>query len=542
MPTEPLITETEVNDLASVIQLSPHQKDTQVVPARLNSEDEPLISLDELYEQTGKEEINKIVQGFERLIKNNKLNPETGRLLKLSGTENWTPGYDRRNAIIGKEGVFSAIKDAIVYVVQAIIKFIKGICNWIVDRFKVLFGLSRSAKETEHLIARTTELKKNTTELLKSVSNEVNFDPIKFYSSLPDGMTDTDHLVFMKSRYQDNKNVIEDMKELVPQIDEIKKKLNSLSNDMGKAKQRYDREINALKKKAGNKNSPLTPADVFSFNAYITQEIWVTLDLGKIYDAVSEISEKILKLNVEGLGISGGVNPEALQKSGIPAGQSEKMASLKEIQNRLSSGLEKIKMNINPLVVSQVQSVRPNIEKTILSLANTQFDNNFIRSLSDFISKDDPEVIRKIVDINEMTIKDPAVAEIGGNYISFSNRMGDYSSAINLLITSFNMIQNNYNGIIRWYYKTEGLICRYISRDVVAIVKYIDENLSEEEKKKLLNEKEIPTHVISMIDDFEAKYPGINLTEEIGNTVNILRKVDEVNKPLSKWLNFFGLK
>lgn len=511
-----LITDKDVEDIGAVVQLPPHANQTQLVAQSVNSEGDPLVSLDELYEKTGQESIDKICYGLRRLVKENKLDKQTALAIKMTGTESWAPGLSRINAVKGSEGFFTKLKDGIVYIVKAIIRFITGICNWIIDKFKVLFGFGKTSKEVEFLEKNSEEINNRMTSLYTATGRGVKFD-MDLVKTLPSGYTDKEILGLYKNRMDNNADAIKRMEEAIPDIQNCLKSINELDRSIPQARKRYKRAMETLRRQIKS-SGRVVEADLYEFSMIINEETFITLDTTNYFNSLAQLADKLFSIEVKDLGVNNSINT---------------------LNEKLKANIEKVKVTVDTESANIIDTEKKNLVPILVGLGDMKVPNNIVKDLKSFIEEDDAKIIDTIAE-HGVAMETPLYSTLPQIYTTFCHRISEVTNSVNTSVNILTQILANYISITKWYYRTKVLIEAYYVRDLEEILKAHREHLTEDEKKALTDDNGNPKQLLDLVDAFERTY-GADLTSALSNSSKILLEIDQIKKPIKNMMRQLGV-
>lgn len=302
MDAKTIVTQEEIDELGTVIQLKPHERSSQFTNVQTGDDGSELVSLDELYEKTGQESITNFIDGFLLLVTKNKLTKAQGQLAKIKGSENWVETADKFNARKGYEGFFSTIKDGFVNFIKMIIKFITGIVDWIIGLIGKLFGFGPTEKQTQFLVENSREIRAKTVNLIALLgAKEKVFDPKNYLSILPDNLTQKQQLALFKSKMDSNAEAIDKYAEALPIMQESKKAIDKMAKDGLRSQEVVDRAFKDLRTKFKSKR--VTAADILSLITTLENQIEFGLDLTKAHTELNKIYNAISGLELSDIDV-----------------------------------------------------------------------------------------------------------------------------------------------------------------------------------------------------------------------------------------------
>lgn len=504
---------TTEGTMSGVIQIGNFNSEVEPTIVARTSDDEPLVSLDELYE--GQEEINVVIDGICRLVKENRLAARPAALMGVKGTENWAPGWDVYNARIGKEGFFSAIKDGFIAIVKAIIKFIKDSGVWIYTKFMSLLGFEKTAKEQAVLVEKQTMIKNSVTSVLAGVGSKGNFDPNSFYHKLPENITHREGLVFIKNSLDSNEEAISKLSESIPELKKLLTIFGSLVNNVKTAKNIKDRAMDNLKRKF--KNNTLNEGDILELSSELTVQVPDRLNMLKLRDAL----EDLLKV---AYGISSNESDTNKKIAALTEEVKLRLEQTKSIVGTDSSNYTKAKLNsikINEEIV--------NLNKNNIDLHSAIKSSKSVKAVVDSL------VIQSDADfINDLVKIDPELQGLNVVYLEYSNIIKAFNKLLFESITLTQKLINSCTNIAQWHMRSTELVNMMLLSDIEEIKNYCKTKLTPEEYQAIVDGKDgIPFALQHIENAFAAKYPGVDILKTVSDYNALLFKnEDNLNSAL----------
>lgn len=517
--TTDLLSEEDVADIGSVIKLAPHARSSQFETVTKSSDGETLVSLDELYEKTGQESINQVVAGFKMARERNKLARAHGEALNIQGAENWVKFPDHLNMIRGGEGFFSTLKDGIVNFVKAIIRFIKGVYNWIAERFKRLFGFEKTMKEVQFLNDNTTEINAKVANLVKTLGGKAEYSPEELFNTLETGKESEIQLSVIKSRLDDNAATFKRIADSLPAFEEAMREIKRMGPAADKANRTYRKAFDDLKRKFKNKD--VNVADINTFVNVLEKETFESLDQNQLYSVMALLTKEFYGIEIKDLGIE---------------------KSLNAAREELKKNTETVRMKSDPAMAELAAKAARNLaanlnQKNGLGLSDYDIpvSANTLAKFSDMIGIKDAEFIKELSEYTASKLT-PGVDVLPQTYALFCTRVREYSENVELLLSTIQNVSKTYINLCQWYSRLSMLIANYVTGDAKKIMEANQANLSPEEYKDTLDPNGNLTLPIGMEKSFDKRYPGWNAREDISRIARDVQEVEQVAKPLNRFI------
>lgn len=517
--TTDLLSEEDITDIGSVIKLAPHSRSSQFETVTKSSDGQTLVSLDELYEKTGQESINRVVEGFKMAQERNKLARAHGEALNVQGAESWTKFPDQLNVVRGYEGFFTSLKDGIVTFVKAIIRFIKGVYNWIAERFKRLFGFEKTMKEVQFLNDNTVEVNAKVANLIRTLGGQAEYSPEELFNSLETGKESEIQLSIIKSRLDSNAETFKRIATSIPAFHEALGEIKRMGSAAEKANRTYRKAIDDLKRKFKNKD--VNVGDINTFVNVLEHETMNTLDQNQLHSVMALLTKEFYGIEIKDLGLD---------------------ASMAAAREELKKNTETVRMKSSP----EMAELAAEAARTLAARMNaknpsglTDYDipvsANTLSKFSDMIGIKDAEFIKEL-SIYVASKVTPGVDILPQTYAVFCTRIREYSENIELLLTTIQNVSKTYINICQWYSRLSLLLANYVSGDAKKIMEANEANLTPEEYKDTLDDKGNLTMPIGMEKSFDQRYPGWNMKEDISRIARDLQEVEQVSKPLNRFI------
>lgn len=514
--TTDILSDDDITEIGSVLKLAPHARSSQFENVQKSSEGETLISLDELYEKTGQESINTIVDGFKQLTKN-KLSRAHGLALNIKGAESWLPTPDRLNAIRGGEGFFSTLKDGIVTIVKAIIKFVSGIYNWIVERLRRLFGLDKTMKEVEFLNESSVELNSKTANLVNALGGSNVYSPEEFCNTLDTGAIPEQQLMVVRNRLLSQEETFKRIADSMPAFKEAIDMIGKFSDAADKASTRYHRASDDLRRKF--KNGTTSDGDLREFSYMMTNEIVNGLNHENLYNVIELLYKGFYDIEITGLGIDTSIN---------------------DARAKIKNALETVKLKLDPKGVSDLAAARRKLTEMLNKVGangKTKFDIRLkpetMKKFSEIPNQSDAEMFRDIA--AHLGGKVPSAELLPEQYVQLTTSIRDYVSTVELLLGVIKDIERTYMSITQWYSRLSTAMAVYVTGDAKKIAELKAAMLSPEEQERLKASGNDISNV-DMEESFDKRYPGWRAEEGTSRIMRSIQEVEQVAKPLNRFV------
>lgn len=503
MATSELVTTEDIDHLSTAIQLKPHQKDIEFTSVA-KTEDGDLVSLDELYEKTGQEAIEKIIAGAESLIKRNKLTREQGLLLKVAGAETWLELPDKMNVVKGGEGFISNFIDSFITIIKNIIKYIKGVCVWIYRRIMSFLGFSKTKEEKMFLYRREREAKKAIVELYKLLNIDVDYAKLlkdftsaradKKYINKTGYDVPKEFTLSIKNQNASAKGIIDSIPNVINLIQEFKTVSEKARSNIKIADSRYKKIMLDIR-------TAIQRGDIRVLNINDIKYLLANIAANYLNPTA------YLDLAITTYSSINNINPN------VGVGIADKLLFLQQ----------KLKANINTITVSYDEAVYNDIAKAAEEYMRVERPTNDV-----VVGKEAIKILNTIVDDKDADFISKVSTMAGDNklmaaYTSFANNIKTYTSAIN---ASYEMLQEAelvLQKTMDAHNKINMALTAILTKD---FEKLLDPSLEldEEKIKKLIGGDEPLFTFKNITTQFIEKYPDAKVPKIISTGVQAYMK------------------
>lgn len=512
---------TDTVKLGSVVQLSPHGETEKLTIIGKNDEGEDLVSLDDMYEVSGQESINIIIKNATAYFKHNKLSLSGMTALKISGCENFVPGYDRFNARKGGEGFLENIKNGFVTMVKAIMKWIKALIDWGVNKVKSLFGFAKTEKEISAAVQYSEHLNVLLHNyMVRSFGGTVGgklFNLDEFVKALPPAVTSKEAINLIKNRADSNKDAVERLTKASDKIKAAQEALMEGARKSRNVKSNYRRIVDQFARQV--KSNDLTEGDIVAFGDKLNDLVMIDLSVDKHLEMADKLIEDVYGIKIEGLGIEGG---------------------FKRANDVLKNMITQVKASVPEDELQTYKAAKDSYLKRIKSGDGWQITGDWLKELRDVVNDKDADLIK------EVSEKYPNSDMLLGSYLEFSQKISRYNESVNILAEVLQRIAATSSSITKWLGALSALGAAYAVGDVKTIlaahqehtpgtpdnVFFTQNSSGEPEHARLLpNEMKILNHY----------YPGLNIQEEILEYTRAASELPEIKKIVNNALRDFGV-
>lgn len=506
--------------LSSVIQLSPHGESEKITVLAKTDEGEDLISLDDLYETTGQEALKVVHRSSKEFFKKNRLHRESFSALKIAGTENFLPVYDKHNSRLGGESFLSRLKEGFVAIIKAIRKWLSAIIDWALTKLKSLFGFNKTEKEIaaaeQHMEKLKPLLRNFMIRAFGGTPEAVSFNLEEFMATLPKGVTGKEAMTIIKNRAQSTGDIVNAMNKASADIDKAYALLIEGSQKSRNVKNNYVRITNNFRNIV--KSHKVTEADVINFTSELDKLVMENLDPTKFADMAKKLVEQIYDVEIKDLGVQ---------------------TTFKAISETLKNNLEQTKQAISEDHVQIYQELQKSYIKRINENEYHRITGFDYSNLKDAVDDKFAEVLDSVVSMY------PEHSGLIGSYMEFSNAITNFNESVNLISDVLQRCAITTASISKWITSLQTLGMAYVTQDAEKIILAHQEATPGYENEFFSKNSDGSLNLPRLLPDdtkvLKAYYPGFDLKQEAVDTVRILRELPQVKTPINNLLKELGL-
>ncbi|WNV45847.1 hypothetical protein [Aeromonas phage AerS_266] len=506
--------------LSSVIQLSPHGESEKVTVLSKTEEGEDLISLDDLYENTGQESLKVIQRSAKEFFGKGRLHRDSFSALKISGTESFLPIYDKHNARMGGESFVSRLKEGFVAIIKAVRKWLGAVIDWAIVKLKSLFGFSKTEKEIaaaeQHMEKLKPLLRNFMIRAFGGTQEAVSFNLEEFMETLPQGVTGKEVMTIVKNRAQSAGDVVNAMNKASADIEKAYQLLIEGSQKARNVKNNYVRITDNFKRIVKSKN--VTEADVINFTSELDKLVVENLDPTKYAEMAKRLVEQIYDIEIKDLGVE---------------------TSFKNISDLLKTNLEQTKQAISEDHIALYKE----LQKSYIKRVN---ENEYHRITGfDYANLKDAVDDKFAVLLDSVVQMYPEHVGLIGSYMAFSNAITNFNESVNLISEVLQRCAVTTASVSKWITSLQTLGMAYVAQDVEKIIQAHQETTPGHEDEFFSKNSDGSLNLPRLLPDdtkvLKAYYPGLDLKQEAIDTVRILRELPQVKTPINNLLKELGL-
>lgn len=235
----------------------------------------------------------KMVSGIEHYVTTGNMDATTALYLGVKTNFNkLDPLSSSYNSRYGGEGFFSSALDMLEKGILTIIRFIKKILIWCVDKVKQFFGFAPSDRQAAIINDAMPAFKAEMASYFTALGFPVNLLSIdRYLDSLPADKRRIAQVTYLTTKVNDDQQYFENFGLIPPLIQKTLKTIGDCARKAKERKQRFSRSLDQLVNKAKNKQVNLND-DAENLIEQMSQVIQA-LDYKSIIPALNELSQFI---------------------------------------------------------------------------------------------------------------------------------------------------------------------------------------------------------------------------------------------------------
>lgn len=392
--------------------------------------EEQLIDLDEVYEETEQDTIKEMYAGYEEFL-SGIVRKETALLMGCEDF-NLDPYPSEHNARVGNEGFLTTIFEGFRKFIEAIIRYVKSIVDWIIGLVRKVFGFQKTDRQVEEINKKLPALKKEFEDTVVGLGFDTNiFNVTNFISNLPPGKERYPQLEIMASKMQDDQEAIGNLLKVVPEVNKGLKLLTRLGDDALFKARRLTRTIDEEYKKfkIGLNNGSIdldsSRSTVFINIHKAIMELKVALDPEEVLGIISFVFKESYGLKVKNEELARGINAfqEEIQNNVV-----------KRVVDFPKGDVSAIMAHINKLSVEYAK-----FKDSEINLKNFNW-----KALGDVINRPDTLKVEEV----SLVYKSPQLLQA---YQGVSKELKLYLEVCNTTAKELSRLKNQFVNIVTWH-------------------------------------------------------------------------------------------
>lgn len=505
-------------ELGSVLQLAPHTPSTREQAVEKPEDGKGFISLDEVYENGGLEAFSILGNNCKQLMDYKRLSASGMTVLKLDGCENFMPGYDRQNAIMGGEGFVDSLKKGFVIVIKAIKAMIIKILDWVVGKVRVMLGFEKTEKELAIVAEKTEEAQGSLSRILTKITEGVDFkwDFKAFYADLPDNVTSGELFNIVYARNRNTKEQIEKLSQSKALIAEANRVLMSAGQTARRARSIYKEAVANLR--IAFEGGNFSQADVIKFRNTLESEVASSLNPTEMNKITERLLNEIYNLDLKGTGIDSTIK-----------GQMEKLRQ--EVAQTKP-------FVINPEMVNNIMNLKKNLVNVMAGQAATRYDPEEMKLLKDLISVKDAELLEV------MSTKTAETGYLQMGYTQYSAIISEFVQRADLLSSILAQVKKTLASLVKWTNDVDKVMLAYVAGDVSKIIAAQAEVMGDKAKDLYHEGTNKPNTIVDYDKLFIARHPKFSAAVTVWRAegANFYKKYAGAFREVNKLLASIGVR
>lgn len=218
---------------------------------RFDEVDEASIDMTEIIDYDKQLKVHKIVSGVESFVSTGKLDATTALYMGVATRPTkMDPLGSAYNARFGGEGFFQTTMKALENGILAVIRFIKKIALWVVDKIQILFGLKPSDRQAAAVKEKMPEIKQQIGAYLLAMGFPAHLvDLEKFLEDMPDGRYNKS-LKFMSTKLVSKEHYLENFTQIPGLIQGVCAAIAKGTKKAKLAKKRFSENLQFIVRKS----------------------------------------------------------------------------------------------------------------------------------------------------------------------------------------------------------------------------------------------------------------------------------------------------
>lgn len=461
------------------------------------------IDLTEVIHYDKQNKVKTMVSGVEHYIKTGIVTQALADFYNVPMPSNKAdPTGGTYNSRFGGEGFFTTVMDGLEKGIVAVIRFIKKIVLWCVDKVKFIFGFGPSDRQAEVIATELPKLKEELAGYLTALGFPGHLMDINYYlEDLPTNQRRIPQLKFLTSKLVNEKEALTELTEVIPLADKVLHSIGRSSRAATTAKQRVSKHIQTILRN----NSRVNYLD--SDLAGLQTDMLEVIKAFNIPEIVSALKEMLAK----SAGIK--VTEETLQNNFVTINE-QLTASIKTAQVLADSAFVD---KINQLIgFSATRDMKTGEQNQI---------RGFLKELYD------------LTDASELT-KVRAITEATGNndylvtYQQMAAVVNQFTNFANMTLTIVKNTRNTLKDLTGWYDDALRFMFAGLANDVKVIKELMLKAKATNPNFNVpLSATGLPTKMVFMQEaDAQTVMEKISTTTHQLIEVNVLGAQDALNK------------
>jgi|AGFS01.1.fsa_nt_gi hypothetical protein len=222
---------------------------------RFDEADEATIDMTEIINYDKQLKVTKVVSGVESFISTGQLDAATALYLGVKAKPgSMDPLGSTYNTRFGGEGFFQSTLKALETGIVAVIRFIKKIVLWVVDKIKVVFGLKPSDRQAAAVKEKMPEIKQQLGAYLLAMGFPAHLvDLDKFLEDVPDGRFNKS-IKYLSSKLVSKEHYLENFTQIPGLIQGVCATISKGVKKAKLAKKRFSDKLEYIVRKSKERN------------------------------------------------------------------------------------------------------------------------------------------------------------------------------------------------------------------------------------------------------------------------------------------------
>lgn len=472
--------------------------------------DEAAIDMTEIINYDKQTKVTSMVTGVENFLTRGQLDPTTALYLGVvSKPGKMDPTGGMYNSRFGGEGFFSTALKALENGILAVIRFVKKIVLWVVDKVKQLFGFSPSERQAAVLAEKIPELKNEIGAYFVALGfpvNLINLD--KYLADMPKDKRRNAQLSFVSSKLVSEEEYMNKFAEIPPLAQQTMRLLGEGARRARDGKKRFLFKLNKLISQI--KSNPGSISTEGEELIESMMEIVRALNYREVIPSLSKLNEI-----VTGQIIEDDPSNDFSQRS-------------IEINRVISNCITKAQKEADSDIIKKVEQILAKVSADSfdkINGSNQQFDLQELYNLTDV------DELTKVSSLSAAT-GDPRYLEF---YRMVTSAASIYSNFAKATVEVLRTFSNTFMDISNWYKNATKFMLAAVAEDVKTICELMLKKQQEHQRRGVnfpveIHANGMPKNLTSMSEaDAQTAMEKMAYMSSEAINMNLLNVKDSLN-------------
>lgn len=401
--------------------------------------DKQTVDLTEVIRYDNQAKVHNMVSGIEQYLKDGVITKSLAEFYNVklpSGSADPSGGV--YNSRFGGEGFLTTILDGLEKGIVAVIRFIKKIVLWCVDKVKFIFGFGPSDRQAEVIATELPKLKEELGSYLTALGFPSHLMDLNTYlDSLPADQRRIPQLKFLTSKLLSDQEALSNITDVIPLADNVLKIIGKNSKAAATNKRKFQDQ---LKRIANSSRDDYLDSNLKGLETSIF-EVINSFSMQDITTALKEMLNKSAGIKVD---------DDQLQNNFI------------RINEQLTTSVRTAQVIADSPFVDKINQLVAYSATKDLEVGNAQ---DLKASLEDLYGISDATELNKIVIISRAADNNDLLLK----YQQMTNIVSAYTNFANMTLTVVKNARNTLKDITGWYSDALKFMYAGLSNDIKGI-------------------------------------------------------------------------